>query len=313
MFVSVIMIVHNRENFVRNMIEDVLGQSFTNYEFIVIDNCSSDSSGDIIEGYRKRDERIIVKHINREVSIGTARNIGIRASRGDYITFVDDDDRISGEYLQYLVDLTHNGRFDISITNSEENSEGIKKPFVEIGDDTIMSGEEAVYELLQRRMIRSGIPAKLIRRKLLLKSPIREDVLHEDVHVMYKYLAAANGVSIGKEINYTYNRHDNNVSSFLTKSKGFNRNDIYEYLEAYKTRRAFLERAFPDMKEYLVYNVGSFMISMLDKIVSNQIDGCEEIADEMRRFIFDDAYKEIIMKYITEDERIKYNSIMRIG
>lgn len=312
MFVSVIMIVHNRENYVRQIIEDVLGQSFGNYEFVVIDNCSSDSSRTIVDEYRKKDKRIILKHINREVSIGTARNMGINASRGDYISFVDDDDRISCEYLQYLVDLTYNGKYDISITNSEENYAGEKKPFVEIDASTILSSEEAVYELLQRRMIRSGIPAKLIRRRLMLKYPIREDTLHEDVHVMYKYLAAANGVSIGKDINYTYNRHGTNVSSFLTESKGFSRDDIYEYYEAYMSRRSFLEEVFPNMKEYLVYNVGSFMISMLDKITINKIDGCEEITHEMKSFIADDDYKEIIMKYITEDERMKYNSIMAI-
>lgn len=302
MLISVIMIVHNREQLVSNMIEDVLGQSFKDFEYIIIDNCSIDKSGEIVDRYALIDSRISVKHLSKDICIGAARNVGLYAAKGEYVAFVDDDDRIAEDYLQSLYELTEQGKYDISQCASEESREGIVRSFVQIDKKEILTNREAVCELLQRRKIRAPLPSKLVRRKLFLKFPFREDTVHDDAHVVYKYLADANGVVVDSNVKYMHIRHETNVSSFIDESKRFTKDVIMEYYDVYMCRKEYLESIFPDMEEYLVYNVCSFMISMCDKIEKNKIKDAEQIYKNMLEYIKDKNHYRIIKNYATKRE-----------
>ena len=89
--ISVIMLTYNREQLVSCAIESILGQSYRDYEFIIVDNGSTDESGQIADRYAAQDNRIRVIHRERG-NIGAGRNTGLDAARGEYITFIDDDD-----------------------------------------------------------------------------------------------------------------------------------------------------------------------------------------------------------------------------
>lgn len=82
--ISVIMLTYNREALVGRAIESILAQSLRNFEFIIIDNGSTDNSGKIADEYAVRDNRIRVFHKARG-NIGFGRNVGLSAARGDYI------------------------------------------------------------------------------------------------------------------------------------------------------------------------------------------------------------------------------------
>ena len=309
MIISVIMIVHNREKMVSNMIEDILGQSFGEYEFIIIDNCSQDGSGRIADDYAKQDERIKVTHLVEDISVGAARNEGIKMAGGQYVAFVDDDDRVTPDYLESLYNRTEKGKYDISLCASDEIKSGIRTPFVKIDTDELLSGKDAVMELLKRRKIRAPLPSKLIRRELFMKYPFREDTVHDDVHVVYKYLADANGIAVDSTPRYLHVRHDLNISSFVDESKQFTRDVISEYYEAYMSRKAYLESKFPEMYEYLVYNVASYMISMCDKINRFRTENCDEVYNDMIQYLRSTENSEAIRKYATWKELELYEAL----
>ena len=83
------------------MIESVLSQTLCDFEYIIVDNGSTDKSGIIADEYASKDNRIKVIHKARG-NIGSGRNAGVNASTGDYLAFVDDDDYLEPEYLEYL-------------------------------------------------------------------------------------------------------------------------------------------------------------------------------------------------------------------
>lgn len=311
MRISVIMITHNREELVRKMIEDVVGQTFNDYEFIVIDNCSFDRSGEIADEYAAKYPFVRVIHLEEDISIGAARNVGVFAAEGEYIAFVDDDDRIINDYLETLYNLTENGKYDISACGATEYRNGKEKKFIQIDKSEVLTNKDAVYELLKRRKIRSMSPAKLIRRELFRRYPFREDVVHDDTHVIYKYLADANGVSIDKVPKYQVIRHNDNISSFLDQKKGVTKAFIEEYYMAYMDRKKYLEEKFPDMKEYLVYNVASYMISMCDKISKYCIPDCDGIYRQMVCYLTDKNNYKLISKYASEAETRVWKSILQ--
>lgn len=103
-FFSIILPVYGVEDYVANALEDLEAQSFTDWEAIIVDDCSPDGSRAIAEAYVAKDSRFrIVSHeVNRGLS--TARNTGLQAAHGEYIWFPDPDDRYEHDLLQQVVD-----------------------------------------------------------------------------------------------------------------------------------------------------------------------------------------------------------------
>ena len=82
----------NRERFIGDAIESILGQTFTDFEFIIVDDCSQDRTVAIIQSYQELDGRVRLIQLERNGGLASARNHGIKAAAGEYISAMDDDD-----------------------------------------------------------------------------------------------------------------------------------------------------------------------------------------------------------------------------
>lgn len=99
MKISVVIPVYNAEKYIGRCIDSVLNQSYHNLDIIIINDGSTDISGEICEDYAKKDMRITVVHqINAGVS--SARNVGIENAKGEYICFIDSDDWVESTYIE---------------------------------------------------------------------------------------------------------------------------------------------------------------------------------------------------------------------
>lgn len=105
--VSVIVPVYKVEQVVKNCIESILNQTFTDFELILVDDGSPDNSGRICDEYAKKDDRVIVIH-KENGGVSSARNVGIDKAKGKYICFVDSDDFVETDYLYELVSCAEN-------------------------------------------------------------------------------------------------------------------------------------------------------------------------------------------------------------
>lgn len=101
MKISVIVPVYNSEKYVGRCVDSIIAQTYQNWELILVDDGSTDNSLSILQEYENHDSRIKVIHQNNE-GPGIARNTGIINAIGDYIVFVDSDDRISEDYFDLL-------------------------------------------------------------------------------------------------------------------------------------------------------------------------------------------------------------------
>lgn len=99
--ITVITAVYNAEKYLKASIESILGQSFKDFEFIIIDDCSTDNSLQIMRSYQKKDNRIIVLHNEKNVYATISRNKGLRIARGKYIVIHDADDISLPNRLQF--------------------------------------------------------------------------------------------------------------------------------------------------------------------------------------------------------------------
>lgn len=100
--ISVIVPVYNTAKYLPECIESILGQTFTDFELIIIDDHSTDSSPAICSRYAAKDSRVSI-HVNPGKGVASARNFGITQARGQYVVFVDSDDYVDPDYLADLL------------------------------------------------------------------------------------------------------------------------------------------------------------------------------------------------------------------
>ena len=112
--VSIITSVYNAENFLEETIKSVIEQTFKNFEYILVNDASTDNSLEIMQRYEKQDKRIrIIQLENNSGGPARPRNTGIENAKGEYIAFLDSDDIWSPEKLQIQIDTIENGNYDI--------------------------------------------------------------------------------------------------------------------------------------------------------------------------------------------------------
>lgn len=101
--ISIIIPVYNAERFLRRCLDSVLNQSYSNWECIIVDDGSKDSSFAICDEYVKTDSRFKVIH-KENGGVSEARNIGLSQLSGEWVTFVDSDDELTLDALKYFTE-----------------------------------------------------------------------------------------------------------------------------------------------------------------------------------------------------------------
>lgn len=262
--ISILMLTYNRENLVSRAIESILRQTYSNFEFIIVDNGSTDKSGQIADEYAKQDSRIRVIHRSKG-TISAGRNTALDAAQGDYIAFIDDDDWAEPDFLEFLLDLALENQADVAICGAADKVFDEKR---------VMSAEEALIELMWRKKYNVAFPTKLFHRNMFSSIRFPEDKTFDDIALMYKLLAEANRVAYHGLPKYTFYRHEGNNSSWTTHHEQLTPEILQEYLHAYRTRTEWLSERFPNSAGTFAYFEWSFMISMVEKIDRYHLKDC---------------------------------------
>lgn len=262
--VSVLMLTYNRETMVSRAIESILNQTFQDFEFIIVDNGSTDKSGAIVDEYAAKDSRIRVIHRERG-NIGAGRNTALDAARGQYLTFIDDDDWTEPDFLEFLVSLIKETQADVAICGATDRVYDEKK---------VMTAEESLIELMWRKKYNVAFPTKLFRRELMEHLRFPEDGKYDDIALMYRLLAEAHLVAYHGLPKYTFYRHPGNNSAWTTDHSLLSSETLQEYLDVYRIRTEWLSEVFPKNAENFQYFEWSFMISMVEKIEKYNLVDC---------------------------------------
>lgn len=112
--VTIIIPVYNVEKYLSRCLNNVINQTYSNIEIILVNDGATDNSQVICEEYKKKDDRIKLL-VKENGGLSDARNYGIPYATGDYIAFIDSDDMIHTSYIEYLLNLIEKYNGDISI------------------------------------------------------------------------------------------------------------------------------------------------------------------------------------------------------
>ena len=142
--ISIIIPVYNVENYIERCIDSLISQSYINLEIILVDDGSTDKSGEICDRYAVVDNRIKVIHIKNS-GRGEARNIGLSQANGQYIGFVDSDDWVEKDLYKYLIENIEETKADISICAYYECLDDIKNKKMLYEKSFVCTGKEALH------------------------------------------------------------------------------------------------------------------------------------------------------------------------
>lgn len=167
--VSIIVPVYNVEKYIEKCLKSLISQSYKNIEIILIDDGSKDNSGKICDTYKRKDSRIKVIH-KENAGVSEARNIGIQKATGRYLCFVDADDFVMNDYIEYMHQLIVKESSDIAVCTkmfSNFNEEQSSDEMIEVLD-----GENAIIRILNYRMP-IGVYSRIFKKDLIKDNGIK--------------------------------------------------------------------------------------------------------------------------------------------
>lgn len=192
--VSIIMPVFNVEKYIKISLDSILNQTYENFEIIIVNDCSTDSSKEICEEYVKKDSRIIfVDKSDNKINKGAsyARNCGLDTAKGKYIAFLDSDDYVEPEFIHTLASLLENFDSDLSGCSVIRETFGEPKDMKNKKSTiNLLSNVESMQNIMTSNIFDNGyVCNKLFKREILGDMRFNEKILYiEDLPFVYNYL-----------------------------------------------------------------------------------------------------------------------------
>ena len=125
--VSIITACYNSEKYISETIHSVLNQTYKNWELLIVDDCSTDRSISIVKEFQKQDSRIKLFLLEENSGAAVARNVAIKASKGEFVAFLDADDKWMPNKLEMQLDFMISNHYSFSHTAYELISDSGKK------------------------------------------------------------------------------------------------------------------------------------------------------------------------------------------
>lgn len=300
--ISIVTSTYNRKELLPRSIESVLSQSYENFEYILVNNGSTDGSDEVCKLYAKQDSRINVITVSENRGISSGRNAGLQAASTNYITFVDDDDFCEPGMVEFLWNLRNEYNADISISGSWNSYPDRQEPYFIFDELLVLDKIKGLDELLKREKYNVAPPTKLFRKSLFEGIRFKENVLVDDIHVIYKIFAKANLVVAHGKPMYRFTKHGGNATSFI-QTNILSPEILTEYLSAFRERTAYLSAEVPEIAMRAGYSEWSYMVSMCAKIKKYDYSSCALLYDLMMDLIRQNHSKWIDSTFITEKDK----------
>lgn len=237
--ISVIIPVYNVENYIVRCIESVLSQSYSDYEVILVDDGSTDLSGQICDKYALRYPNVHVYH-KLNGGLSDARNFGLEKANGEEVTFVDSDDYVSSDYLYVLSCIKRKYKADIAVGGIKKFNEGKSPKPLKFCKEFSYSGIEALEKMLYQDTLDTSACAMLLSRNLARMYLFPIGKFHEDEFTTYKYYSSVARVAVTTKSIYFYLQRCKSIMHSYGKP-------MHDELEAADNLVEVCERDYPSL------------------------------------------------------------------
>lgn len=299
---SIIIPVYNVAAYLPAAIESVLGQTFEDFELILVDDGATDGSGALCDGFARADSRVRAIH-QENAGVSAARNTGLEAARGDYIGWVDSDDLIERDMLSRMITLAEEHGADI--VQCEHDRSGSLNDAERTETVEIMDGPAFVRRIFTKQGGRYtnqvALWSKLYRKELFDGIRFPEGRVYEDEQQTYKVCLRAEKIVETPDVLYHYVRREDSIITGETPKK------MLDKQQALLDRLHYLPEKLPDTRE----NCARSFIGFSRNILCRLYQAREREAVEQAQAVLL-AEKEILTPYLDRYEEL-YLPLLRIA
>lgn len=286
--VSIVVPVYNVEKFLKECLDSICTQTYTNLEIILIDDGSTDSSGKICDDYAKLDKRIKIFH-NKNYGVSYSRNLGIKEANGKYIVFIDSDDVIESNYIEISVEMIKKDNSDIVIVAHDIIDELLnKKECLTLPNTSNLTGifKDDYYYLSNYLITPWGKLYKLDIIKYFSIYFPEDFVVSEDRIFNYMYFKFINKYTFINKLLYHYFRRGNislsknmtqetfiaNVKRLEIQKNFFRDLDIKNKEKILINDVIYLLKAYMPVEKKNKYNFYKKRVELINKILENEYE-----------------------------------------
>lgn len=282
--ISVIVPVYNTLNCLERCVESICGQTYKNLEIILVDDGSTDGTGQLCDTLAKRDDRIRVYH-KENGGASSARNLGIQKANGDYIGFVDSDDHIDADVYRKMAELAIEKQYPVvQISRDERDEDGNRLADVCVPPKEVRfcDSETFIKELLLHQGDCSFC-TKLLKKELFNQHRFPEGELNEDFKLLIELLMRIEGVAILPEQGYhVVCRSD---STTRKRSEDSFSRVFLDIVENADRMQEIVDQSYPALHDYAVrFNLYQRLDYMLHIPVS-QMDRENAFYQNVKRYL----------------------------
>lgn len=273
--VSVIVPIYNVELYLRRCLDSLVKQKHQNIEIIMVDDCSTDGSGDIAKEYAEKYPQFSLVRREKNGGLAAARNSGMERVSGDWIAFVDSDDWVTEDYISAMYELAKRDNADIVMSSVYyAYSDGSYKEMPPFANLTTESSHNEKVALC-----RSYAPTRLYKRnfidatKIIFPTDIRRS---EDIPTVIPWLTRTERISILHRPLYFYFQRENSLSN------SNNKNIDVSFLP--KTIRRMEELSAPGFEKELEFRAISDLMYGMIRIMVESGRPKREVDKQIKKF-----------------------------
>lgn len=249
--ISIIIPIFNMSKYLEKCIDSVINQTYKNLEIILIDDGSTDNSGEICDRYLQKDNRIKVVH-QKNQGVSAARNEGLKHATGYYIGFVDPDDFIESKMYEIIINDIKENQCDIGICGiRSKNEDDITLKEDRKQENIVMNKKKFLNILIQDKMIATSVWDKVFKSELIKEKRFNEKrVVGEDFELILEVIN-------NKKIKAVYN--SSCLYNYLIREKSASRKQddkqAIDILEVNDNLLKIVQIEYPDLQDLVIERI----------------------------------------------------------
>lgn len=301
--ISIIVPIYNVKDYIDRCVNSIIDQTYKNLEIILVDDGSIDGSSVICEKWKVSDSRIQTIH-KKNGGLSDARNSGIEAAKGEYISFIDGDDEIDSKMIAKLYHAIITNQSEVAMCRMEKiekNRKFVTREFPDSNNkEILLSGTDAIRLLLLDKIDCSAC-LKLYHRSIFDSLRFPYGKTNEDFAIMYKVFHNVDTVAYISDILYHYYYRENSITSSEFSEKQFDKlencYDMLAYIQEYE------QDVIHEARHYMLRQSLYLLKTLIEKkIIYQYIARFDELRNNIKR----NSVEIIFSKWLSLKEKGMY-------
>ena len=298
--ISVIIPVFNVENYLDECVNSILNQTYSNFEIILVDDGSTDSSGDICDKFQNISENVYVFH-QKNAGLSEARTAGYLKSSGKYIYFLDSDDYIAPDTLERLCKIAESDSADVVFFDAhsfmDKSDESVKQNYKRIHKYNSAKGIEVFEKMQELGEFHSAVPLLFLKKSFIDKYEISfiPGVFYEDMAYTFSVFCLAETVSQCSEALYFRRYRADSIMTSKKSPKYFNSMiSVYRFILEFSCKYEITDNIA--VKKYLS-RIANNVINNFEKLdKADKLNEREKLTEIKKDILQNNAFDDTALK-----------------